>query len=213
DESCLLIINDADLCDERLFKSGLTILGQLQNAAISSRQFVNGCCSAVRKQLLNIILPIPEDVTNNHDGWIHDFGDFVRSRKVTPHVLQLYRRHRDNSSLSIAASLHKISRFDIYEKYKNIDPREGYIKNMAALNLISFRVEEKFSDIVDLNLDYLKIEEKLKRLIKEREAISRRIYLLERSRLSRLGFATANYINGDYVFFKGWKSLVKDIFR
>ncbi|HCI53564.1 MAG TPA: glycosyltransferase family 2 protein [Gallionella sp.] len=209
---CLLVANDSDLADENLLQSGLTISGQLRSSGVTDRQFVNGCGSAISKKFLDIMLPIPTMIPNAHDGWIHDLGYWLGCRKVIPDVLQLYRRHNSNTSQPLAASLSKVSWLDEYKKYQGIDPREGYYKEIEKLKLISERIS------LCKNLEMFQTEnfyfsEKVAEIQKIQAAILRRCELLGCARFVRPWFAVSNYLHGDYDYFQGWKSLIKDILR
>ena len=93
----LVILNDARLTDAELKDTGLTKLGQIYAAGYTERQFVMGCCCAVRRQLLELCLPILEGV-RAHDIWLRDFAEPLSSRLITNEVLQFYRRHERNES-------------------------------------------------------------------------------------------------------------------
>ena len=212
DPSCLLVANDSDLADESLLQSGLTISGQLRSSGVTDRQFANGCCSAISKKFLDIMLPIPAMIQITHDGWMHDLGYWLRCRKIIPDVLQLYRRHNSNTSQPLAASLSKVSWLDEYQKYRGIDPREGYYKEIEKLKLISARISlcKGLESLQSENFDFTG---KLADIRKLQAAILRRCELLGRAHFVRPWFAVTNYLHGDYGYFRGWKSLLKDVSR
>lgn len=210
--NCLLIANDSDLVDELLSKSNLTLLGQLSNLGGSERQFVNGCGSALRKSLLTIALPIPDQVVNGHDGWLHDLGFYLNARRVIPDVFQLYRRHVSNTSQPIAATLGKVSWYDDFLKYKSVDPRGGYLREVSKLQLLIDRIEER-SEVLVLPNKLDDVATILNRLRREQDVLHRRISLLGHNRLIRLMLAFFNYARGDYTHFRGWRSLLRDMFR
>lgn len=98
DEKDLFMI-DAELADRDLNGTGLTKLGQIQSLGLGERSFVMGCCIAVRKSFLDIILPIPIEF-RGHDNWLVALADAFNLRLIDPTVLQLYRRHESNASIS-----------------------------------------------------------------------------------------------------------------
>lgn len=57
-----------------------------------------GCCMAFRRELLEVILPIPTQI-EMHDQWIGILGDYFAGKSCfLPGPLLLYRRHGANSS-------------------------------------------------------------------------------------------------------------------
>lgn len=57
-----------------------------------------GCCMAFREELLEVILPIPEQI-EMHDQWIGVLGDYYMGKSCfLPEPLLLYRRHEKNQS-------------------------------------------------------------------------------------------------------------------
>ena len=59
--------------------------------------FVMGCCCAIRREQLDMCMPIPEDF-KAHCGWIVWFADGLRAKIVDDTPLQYYRRHESNES-------------------------------------------------------------------------------------------------------------------
>lgn len=56
-----------------------------------------GCCMAFKKEILNIVLPIPQNVAM-HDIWIGLLANLVGKTAFIPIPLVYYRRHRNNLS-------------------------------------------------------------------------------------------------------------------
>lgn len=57
-----------------------------------------GCCMAFRRELMELILPIPNQI-EMHDQWIGILGDYVSGKSCfLAEPLLLYRRHGDNNS-------------------------------------------------------------------------------------------------------------------
>lgn len=205
---CMLIANDSDLVDENLTKTGLTIAGQLTAIGGNENQFVNGCGSALRRSFLDIVLPIPHDPLVVHDGWLHELGYYTRTRLIIPDLLQLYRRHRNNTSQPIAASLKSVSWIDDYRKYQGTPPCDGYRREIKKLNLLVNRLEqvEHANPLID-------VQQGLAQVRRTALAYQRRIALLEHGRLIRPWHVGMSYIRGDYTVFRGWKSALKDMVR
>lgn len=59
--------------------------------------FVQGSCSAIRRDLIKILLPIPTSVIA-HDNWIAKIAQLLDARIVTEEQLMEYRIHGENTS-------------------------------------------------------------------------------------------------------------------
>jgi glycosyltransferase involved in cell wall biosynthesis len=107
----LLVMNDAAITEGDLTATNLTKLGQLRSAGYPDSAFVMGCCCAIRRELLDLCLPIPEGA-RGHDNWIVDFSSGLEATFILEKALQLYRRHESNESVVIANSTRPINRRD-----------------------------------------------------------------------------------------------------
>lgn len=113
DPEALVVMNDAALTDGKLNDTGLTKLGQIASAGLSESSFVMGCCAAVRRELLDLCLPIPAGY-KGHDGWIVKMAEGVGRKRVFADVLQWYRRHDENESQFIANRTTKVTRVTVF---------------------------------------------------------------------------------------------------
>ena len=95
DRACLL--NDAYLADGALTRNGRTKLGQIRAVGLSDRHFVMGCCAVVRRDLLALALPIPEQAPS-HDNWLISLADELGLCARLDLPLQDYRLHGGNVS-------------------------------------------------------------------------------------------------------------------
>lgn len=107
----LVLMNDAVITKGDLTATNLTKLGQLRSAGYPDRAFVMGCCCAIRRELLDLCLPIP-DGARGHDNWIVDFSNGLEATFILDKALQLYRRHESNESAVLANSTRPIARRD-----------------------------------------------------------------------------------------------------
>lgn len=107
----LVLMNDAALTDAALSDTGLTKQGQIRSAGLSDKVFVMGCCAAVRRELLDLCLPIPEGL-RAHDNWIVGIADALERKLILPDVLQYYRRHGNNESQWIVNRASRVTRWD-----------------------------------------------------------------------------------------------------
>lgn len=89
-----LIDAENNILDTDLFSIYRTRKGYLNN--LLRNTFV-GCCMAFRKELLPVILPIPNSITM-HDMWIALLSEKKGKTKLIDSQLIHYRRHGSNAS-------------------------------------------------------------------------------------------------------------------
>ncbi len=109
----MAFMNNAELTDADLSPLGTTKLGQLYSAGFGSDSFVMGCCMAVKRDLLDLSMPIHSKF-KSHDGWLSWFADGLGGKLIIDEVLQYYRRHNSNASWFVANSTKKINKIDFY---------------------------------------------------------------------------------------------------
>lgn len=59
-----------------------------------------GCCMAFRREILQLVLPIPYKSTYYHDNWIGSLSDVVYGVKFISFKGILFRRHSNNTSFT-----------------------------------------------------------------------------------------------------------------
>lgn len=212
-----LIINDAEITNESLHLTGLTVLGQLISAGLNADNLINGCCSAYRSNIIPVLLPVPTD-THYHDGWLHLIGSSLLCRKVINRTLQYYRRHDKNTSNYVTNGTSRTSRLKLLlstfsKKNRQQDPILACEKRLLELNTFRDRLEAN-SAFLRSNLKFPSTVEKtlfrIDFLIKAN--VIRKIILLKRLPF-RLPAALRFYCLGGYKSFEGIKSFAKDVLR
>ena len=98
------IINDAWLADEALQPTGATKMAQIEALGLPKEAMVQGCCVALRGELLGCLLPIPDD-QQSHDNWLVQMADLLGQTVRLREPLQYYRRHGRNASNTTANRL------------------------------------------------------------------------------------------------------------
>ncbi len=88
----LLFVCDAELVEEDLSPTGLTIFGQKNPDAGAERSSTYGCCFAMRREILDYVLPIP-DGYDFHDKWMAHLAKDLGVLRAVDVPLQQYRRH------------------------------------------------------------------------------------------------------------------------
>lgn len=93
-----VFISDASIVNNNLNFSGITLMAQFQKFGLDESTFGHGCCTVIRKILLDqIILPIPVNF-QGHDSWISKIANTFHLRLIHTEILQLYRIHDSNTS-------------------------------------------------------------------------------------------------------------------
>lgn len=95
--SAVCFMNDALLADRTLKRCGSTKMGQIRAAGLPDSAFVMGSCVALKRDFLDIALPIP-GFAPSHDSWLVGLADHLKLSRRIPVVLQYYRRHGANVS-------------------------------------------------------------------------------------------------------------------
>lgn len=208
----LLFMNDAALTDANLKPVGLTKLGQIRSAGLNDSTFVMGCCVAVRRELLNICMPIPTEF-EAHDNWIVQFADGLKCKMIIYQVLQYYRRHGGNESSFIANSTIKINRFSFYQQRVASTFTSHKVElskqKLEQLEIFVYGLERAIERNEGFYLENLK--DLLKTYRNKVESHRERISIRDRSLLFRVPAVIKYWIRGGYEEYSGIKSVMRDI--
>lgn len=208
-----VVINDAELTDAELNPSGINDYDRLRSLGLGPESFIPGCCTAIRRQMQRLAIPIPyEDAVFVHDAWIHELGALLRVRRVVPDALQYYRRHGQNTSSWVGNSCRKIRRMDLDLATWPQDSRVRCTLRYRQLNALADRLSRQRVEM-SLSLPDLeqRLERALKRIVDEKRAVERRLCVLAHRKWSRLLPAFMMLAAGDYQYFSSWRSFMKDI--
>jgi len=211
-----LFMNDTIITDGNLNSSGITKLQQIKAARNNTKSFVQGSCSAVRKEFLKLALPIP-DIYKSHDNWLSELALALDLKCLYPEALQYYRIHGNNTGKLYLNTTEKIH---FYHKIIN------RIK-MKTLMTISqefddeqrklYEIKERLSgaDLI-ANNSYLNnsiISKTIDTISKNILAIRERKELHSKPRIRRISSALSMWFEGDYRnYFNGYYSFIRDIF-
>lgn len=91
----LLVLHDMQIGDADLLPRDTTYLQELDALSISRDSYCSGCAMALRRELLDPLLPFPKELTD-HDIWINEFAKIIDKRVVIEEPLAIYRRHGNN---------------------------------------------------------------------------------------------------------------------
>jgi glycosyltransferase involved in cell wall biosynthesis len=88
---------DALLADGDLVPTGTRKTQQIRAAGLPDQAMVMGCCAAFNRELLELLLPIPESEPA-HDTWLVQVADLLSLVERSDIPMQYYRRHGRNVS-------------------------------------------------------------------------------------------------------------------
>lgn len=209
--SVMVIIHDAKLTDDRLVWHGATKRDQVRRGWGGDDLFVTGALTALRKVFLECVLPMSNGASG-HDGWIHGLARLCGCRLVLDDVLQLLRRHSSNTSDSIASSLRPITGLELVRGWREKKPAASYQDRLNFNDALTARFENRAA-FQGLGIDSCRIDEIVNCLSRERKAIVGRQGLLVQSWLGKRLSALNMLFRGDYRYFNGFRSFVRDFTR
>lgn len=206
----LVLMNDTELTDGELNSVGLTKLGQIKSAGLSEKSYVMGCCCAVRRELLDICMPIPEGF-RAHDNWLVEFADGLSAKMVDGTVLQFYRRHESNESQFIVNRTVPVGRLDVFkERVRKVF--EGKLNETAAIQIAQRRL---FVDGVSRALERGPAArmDQIRRMLEctqfDLDYLIKRAEIRELPLFSRIAGVFVLFLKGRYGL--GVKSIVRDL--
>lgn len=204
----LLYMNDAEICLADGTPTKLTILKQILSLRFSEEKFAIGCCMAIRKDLRDMALPIPK--FHAHDTWLNKLSNILEVKKVLPSVLQFYRRHGGNASNCI------------YSRTKRQTPLNLIIykimyKDNPCLELEQLNSEiSALTKIIDsrlLNTPMIeKITQEINKINKMKLIRNQRSKIRSMPHIFRLKYVLKLLFSGDYKYYSGWQSAMRDLF-
>lgn len=205
-----VFITDMVLTDAKLSPTPYT---QMRNTLASGHtldSFASGCASAIRREFLDLALPLPPDMA--HDNWIHRLAVALNVRMVSDLPLQYYRRHGDNASHWLASKPQRIGRFNALRAHGTSDPRPAWIEEQERFEVAYRRIADSTDILEGIGLRS-KQREAMNSLLRAIEDLEARVECLGFPRLRRLSHVLRLYRDGRYGRFSGWRSAMKDILR
>ncbi|MCK0152859.1 glycosyltransferase family 2 protein [Alcanivorax sp. S6407] len=207
----LLLMNDAVLTDAHLNPLEVTRLDQFRSGGMNLDDFVMGCCCLIKREFLELALPIPEEY-HSHDHWLVKLADGMSSKMVVDTALQYYRRHENNVSKLVIGNAPIIEKIDFRELliWRFLDPlrkrseRLSLEQKKAFLLGVNRIVSLTSSQNRDLEL-FLQYKTDEVRNLEERVAIR------EQKLVQRLRAVFKFWVNGKYAAHSGIKSVIRDV--
>lgn len=207
-----LVIHDGELVNDDLESTGLTKLGQILAGGYTKDSFATGALSAIRRDIINIVLPFPNGIAGGHDGWVHTIANLVDRRMIIDIVLQKLRRHSGNTSGWVISSVKKINKMDVLASQFSTTAANSYKDRLLINESLTTRFNEIKSEKIHCSFSFNlePIKEKLKI---EHQALVKRHRLLTYGFFKRKIEAVSMLINKDYSYFNGLKSFFRDLLR
>lgn len=207
----LVLMNDTELTDGELNPVGLTKLGQIKSAGFSPNAYVMGCCCAVRRELLDLCMPIPEGF-RAHDKWIVEFAAGLNAKLIDKTVLQYYRRHESNESQFIVNRTVKVSRVGVFnESVKAVFDKNSHAKDEAVISqceVVIAGLERAIERQSDRNAQLNVMLERKKSFL---DAYKVRKKIRNYNWALRIIAVLIFFMKGGYGRFSGIKSMMRDL--
>ena len=218
DQRTFVFMNDATLTDANLVDTGLTKLGQIYAVGFEDRHFVMGCCSAIRREFLDLCLPIPFDFPT-HDDWIVGIAGGLGRKRIIRDVLQYYRRHGSNESQLTSNRTVPVNRWSVRisdlmtyitarrnpSSLTEIKKQPDLIKKKLLLEWAHKTAKLSPAGLVSDLCDYCEI------LDREYLGLERRHMIQSLGLPYRVIAATRFWREGGYKQFSGFDSALRDI--
>jgi glycosyltransferase involved in cell wall biosynthesis len=207
---CLALIHDERILDERtgeVFER--TYFANQRALGFNAREMVSGNCMALRRDLLDLLLPFPAGI--NYDYWIGWMADVLDCRLVLDEPLQLYRRHALNASEPVLAE-RRPTPWSVLMRTGLPDPKPVWREVIAQNGLVAARIEER-SAAIDSRLGKGRAGTSLAKLARETAALEKRLATMCLPPVRRRLEIVRNWRAGFYEQFWGARSAIKDLLQ
>ena len=206
----MCVVSDMALVDASLNSLNVTQLDLIVRLGGTERDFVAGCGTALRREWRDYVLPFPDNIP--FDSWISALAVRLEVRRALPEVLQLYRRHGENTTNSVFVSwkgrrslIHPD--FSRWMKGKAPHNFEAQAKELDAYEarLSRARVE------TNLDVDPAVVNQAIASVQKEKVLVRKRSEYVALPRATRVIPVLSSLVNGDYSAASGILSAAKDL--
>lgn len=211
DSRVLVAIHDVAFCDGDLNRIGQTKLERVAWYGDPANDYQTGMATAVRRTLIDRCLPIPgnDRPVQTHDRWLHGCAALADGRRVIPTVLADYRRHGANTTAGHLANTGQVTGPEDYAADRRRRSRTRTSRTELREKL-QFKIAlaawgRHAAPAIPVDGDAVAAVDR------EARALDRRLDALSRPRVLRTPWVLFNWIAGDYRFFSGFRSVIKDV--
>lgn len=208
-KAALVTVNDQIIADGELRPIGKTIFGNTRRLGYADDNLIAGCCTAIRREFLALILPFPSGIA--YDTWLGQMAHFLGAVRLIERPLQLYRRHGGNTSTPVFAD-RSANVLTLIRRFGLKDPRAAWTEQIEILSTFERRILDTLPLAQGL-VGQAKVDQALRTLRDRRQFFADRIELLSRDRVKRLRPIFQLWRRGFYANQFGWKSAIKDAIR
>jgi glycosyltransferase involved in cell wall biosynthesis len=205
DKSAYIVTNDQIIVNSVGRSCGITVLDNIRKLGYPDSLFGPGCCTAIRRPILDLLLPFPEPVP--YDYWINTIPDLLGARILLSVPLQTYRRHGANTSASRFASTSFMANI---AHSMALDSRSSFDRRIQTLDSAINNLRRRSSAVHRLNLRP-KLQFAIDALLSEKHDYEARLACLSQRRLRRLPLIFNLLRSGTYSRFRGLKTAAKDL--
>lgn len=209
-----LLLCDTMMTDEALRPSGRTKLGQIRANGLPDRAHVMGCCMAIRRDLVELAMPIPKSV-RGHDNWIAQIADELGLTRRLEQKLQYYRLHGRNASdfyvnTPVHPSLADGLRTRVQRFVRRFSATSGMEEELGLLAEVDSRLNARDdrSAILAKRDCFDAAKQRLSRRV---SALAKRLDIRRRPRVDRFSPVMALWRAGVYRGRTGFAGAMKDL--
>lgn len=206
-----VIVNDAWYTDANLVCTGGTILQKIASVRQPSSGHIAGACTAISRQFRDVVLPFPRVECPEYDVLIHRCAGLLVKKYVLPEPLQYWRIHGVNSTSDNEMS--EVNHLSGLRQLKNAlhkDPREEYRKKAREYTALKKILVER-EPLVLRNIGISSLNDALQMADDIAAAHVRRANLHELDAMARITAIVGMLVRGDYSYFRGWRSVIRDL--
>ena len=211
DATLQVLLADMVLTDGQLRPTRYTQHGNILDAGMPESSFVAGCGTALKRGWLDLALPLVADVAA-HDNWIHRLAIALDVRRILRVPQQFYRRHEDNASASRTSNPEKITAVRSALRHGLDDATTAWTQELARVLATRDRIASAGAALENMGL-LDRQAAALRTLESHASALSHRIRTCRTGRLRRVPEVLKMWVNGEYRYFAGGKSAIKDVLR
>jgi glycosyltransferase involved in cell wall biosynthesis len=205
-----IFIHDAYITHSNLKPTGQSNYDKLKAENKSSKDFTTGCLTTIKKEVVNILFPLPN--TEKHDIWINKFGYYTKNRIIILEKLQYWRRHKNNTSDTTADKLNKvqflITKIIQFFKHGNVNPYNALILKQENLEKLKKHIKDIDNNIIKKEVKAIAC----KNIEKDINIFKERTNILKKDRSKRFFLILVFFIKNGYSNFNGIWTAIKDLF-